>query len=99
MAIKKVTIGIDEEVLKIIDQKAKETTRSRSNYITSALKDYVEYENKKENTELELRNRITELEKQLVIIPQQVIKTVQNEVKSETKQGFIKNISNEIEEF
>lgn len=99
MAIKKVTIGIDEDVLKIIDQRAKETTRSRSNYITSAIKDFVEYETKKEKSEQELKNRIVELEKQLVNFPHQVIKAVQPEIKPETKQGFIKNISNEIEEF
>lgn len=80
MAVKKVMIGLDEDVLKEIDQKAKAEHRSRSNYIEFTL---IETNRLKER-EKELINRISELEELIKTIPRQT----QQVIKEETKGGF-----------
>lgn len=87
LAVKKVMIGLDEDVLKEIDQKAKAEHRSRSNYIEFTLIET----NKLKEREKELINRISELEELIKTIPQQ---SIQQSIKEETKSGFTKAIDN-----
>lgn len=91
MAIKKVMIGLDEDVLKDIDQKAKIEHRSRSNYIEYTLME----SNKFKIKEKELINRISELEELIKTIPQQ---STQQPViiKEEAKGGFTKRIQDDM---
>ena len=86
MAIKKVMIGINEDLLKDIDQKAKTEHRSRSNYIEYTLME----SSKLKFREKELSNRILELEELIKTIPQQ---SAQQPViiKEESKSGFTKS--------
>lgn len=80
MAIKKIMLTIDEEIVKEVDQKAKDEGRSRNNYITQIIKDY-------ESKTTEYKNKIAMLEKEL-IEKNVLIKTIpttqniQTEVKS-----------------
>lgn len=85
LAIKKVMIGLNEDVLKEIDKKAKSEHRSRSNYIEFTLMEI----NKLKEREEDLINRISELEELIKTIPQQ---SIQHLVKEETKSGFMKTM-------
>lgn len=62
MSSKNVNIGFDEELLQIIDDKAKEIGRSRSNYIRFMIGEYLDFEEK----ENKYKNKIAELEKELI---------------------------------
>ena len=79
-------IGLDEDLLKHIDQKAKAEHRSRSNYIEFSL---MEIDKLKEKESI-LNNKIAELEKLIKTIPQQ---STQQPViiKEEPKSGFTKS--------
>lgn len=46
---KKISLVIDEEVLKKVDEKAKETLRSRSKYIEFVLREKLKEEEKNKN--------------------------------------------------
>jgi predicted transcriptional regulator len=75
MAVKKITIGIDINSLEIIDKKAKETSRSRSNFITYALMDYIQLEKNKEEKDDLFKKRIAELEKEKELLMKSIGQT------------------------
>ena len=97
MAIKKITIAIDENIVNEIDEKAKQAKRSRSNYLECAIEEHLKSE---DNSKL-LRDRITELETEIkilkavpTVVPQTII-TQPIETKTETKveaKGFVTKI-------
>jgi metal-responsive CopG/Arc/MetJ family transcriptional regulator len=63
MTVKKITIGLDDKVLKNIDELSNKAHRSRSNFIEYALLEYLKFEKKEQI----FQQKITELEKQLLI--------------------------------
>ena len=71
MSTKKIILTIDEDIVKDLDEKAKEASRSRNNYINRIIVEHLQFE----EIEKKLQDRISELEKQLIIqsIPQQVV--------------------------
>ena len=82
MAIKKITIAIDDNLVKTIDDKAKEARRSRSNYLECALEDFLKFEQK----EKQLQDRISELEKELVILKATPIQNNQQQYNESIKE-------------
>jgi metal-responsive CopG/Arc/MetJ family transcriptional regulator len=64
MAIKKITIAIDENIVNTIDERAKQAKRSRSNYLECAIEEYLN----SENNEKQLQEKIAELETEIKIL-------------------------------
>lgn len=62
MAIKKIMLSIDEDVVKELDQLAKSDDRSRNNYVNRIISDHLQSEDKTK----ELLSKIDNLEKELL---------------------------------
>lgn len=72
MAIKKITIAIEESIVNEIDKRAKDAKRSRSNYLECAIEEHLSFERR----EKQFQDKIAELETEIIIlkaVPQQTI--------------------------
>lgn len=85
MGAKKIMLTIDEDIVKDIDQKAKDDGRSRNNYINRIIIEYLQSENKTKDLISEIEILKKELmEKSLIIknLPQQPIAQQVSNVKN-----------------